>query len=167
MLQVRMHRPPPRRFPIDTLRFLATSTRHHAFSPFFLFLLFFLLPSLFLFFFFHNGIKRVACYSKRYITSISLQSLFDIVYIHFFVLFRLFRTFCLWERCDCIAIFEETCNFHLFAISIRVSSWFIYSFIYVLTSRKWKKKNFTRPLYFSIGFFLFERINCNFLSIFE
>lgn len=97
MLQVRMHRP-PRRFPIDTLRFLATSTRHHTFFPFFLFLfLFFLLPSLFLFLF-HNGIKRVACCSKRYITFISLQFLFDIVYIHFFVLFRLFRTFCLWKR---------------------------------------------------------------------
>lgn len=165
MLQVRMQRP-PRRFPIDTLRFLATSTRHHTFFPFFLFLFFFLLPSLFLFFF-HDGIKRVACYSKRYITFISLQSLFHVVYIRFFVLFRLFRTFCLWKRCDCIAIFEETCNFHLFAISIRVSSWFIYSFIFVETSRNSKNKNCTRPLYFSIGFFLFEQINCNFLSIFE
>lgn len=32
MLQVRMHRL-PRRFPIDTLRFLATSTRHHTLFP--------------------------------------------------------------------------------------------------------------------------------------
>lgn len=161
MLQVRMHRP-PRRFPIDTLRFLATSTRHHTFFPFFLFL--FLFFSFAFSFSFPFSQWNQTC--RLLFEEIHNLYLFAISIWHrLHTFFRLVSPFSYVLSMK--EIFEETRNLHLFGISIRVSSWFIYSFIFVETSRNSKNKSFTRPLYFSIGFFLFEQINCNFLSIFE